>query len=493
MTDPRAPATDHERTVRIATAAAPYLEHWLEVQRRQARVPGVQAAIRVGGELVLSVALGMADVAADEPLTPVHRFRVASHSKTFTATLVLQLLESGALRLDDPLERWVPRITETAPALAAVTVRALLGHQGGVVRDGEDADHWQLARPFPTDVDGLLDLAADGAVMGSDERFKYSNVAYGLLGQVVEAAGGSSWADQVARRIIRPLALSSTLPDVDAASIGADGRASGHATGYSGLLDDEVERAAVPAAPTGVLAPATGVSSTAEDLTAWMVAHARGDSSLLGAHVQRLAQREESTIRAHDEAVRRFGLGFEIGQVGERTLVGHSGGFPGYTTRTWCDPQAAIAVSVLTSCNGGPADTMASRLFRLLDLALAGPADGGDDPDGLERWTGRFANLWGRLDVALLGGRLVLLGPGSPDPSHGHLGLVPEGEHALRSEAVDGTGPVGELVRYAWADDGSVASLRSGGVTAWPVEVFRDRRAAMLRWPGSPDGARGDT
>lgn len=483
MTDPHASPADHGRTVRIATAAAPYLEHWLEVQRRQARVPGVQAAIRVGGELVLSVALGSADLATGEPLTPAHRFRVASHSKTFTATLVLQLLESGALRLDDPLERWVPRIIETAPALAAVTVRALLGHQGGVVRDGRDSDHWQLARPFPADVDGLLGLAADGAVMGSDEHFKYSNVAYGLLGQVVEAAGGAPWADQMAERITGPLALSSTLPDIDDASIGADGRASGHATGYAGLLDDEVERLAVPPAPTGVLAPATGVSSTAEDLTAWMVAHSRGDASLLGGHAQRLAQREESRVRAHDEAVRRFGLGFEISQVGERTLVGHSGGFPGYITRTWCDPQAAVAVSVLTSCNGGPADTMAAGLLRLLDVALAGPtgrADGGDGSGDLERWTGRFASLWGRLDVALLGGRPVLLSPGSPDPSQGYLELAPEGSDALRFEAVDGTGPVGELLAYEWAEDGSVASLRFGGVTQWPVEVFRARRAAML-------------
>lgn len=485
MTSPGdAPSTDRERTAAVATAAAPYLEHWLEVQRRQARVPAVQAAIRVGGDLVLSVALGSADVAAGEPLTPAHRFRVASHSKTFTATLVLQLLERGALRLDDPLERWVPRITETAPALARVTVRALLGHRGGVVRDGQDSDHWQLARPFPGDLDGLLGLAADGAVMGSDERFKYSNVAYALLGQVVEAAGGAPWADQVAERITGPLALTSTLPDVDEVSIGTDGRASGHATGYAGLLDDEVERLAVPTAPTGVLAPATGVSSTAEDLTAWMVAHSRGDASLLGAHAQRLAQREESQVRAHDEAVRRFGLGFEIGHVGERTLVGHGGGFPGYVTRTWCDPQADVAVSVLTSCNGGPADTMASGLLRLLDLALSGedrvrevPAAGAGD---LERWTGRFANLWGRVDVALLGGRLVLLGPGSPDPSQGYLELTPEGPDALRSEAVDGTGPVGELVRYAWADDGSVVSLRFGGMTEWPVEAFRARRAAML-------------
>ena len=486
-------AVPPERTAAVVRAAAPYLEHWLEVQRRRARVPAVQAAVRVGGDLVLSVALGSADLAAGEPLTTAHRFRVASHSKTFTATLVLQLLEAGRLRLDDPLERWVPRIAESAPALGGVTVRALLGHQGGVVRDGREADHWQLAHPFPTDLDGLLGLAADGAVMGSDEHFKYSNVAYGLLGAVVEAAGGAPWAEQLRQRITGPLDLGSTLPDLADGSIGADGRAAGHATGYAALLDDEVERLPVPATPTGVLAAATGVSSTAEDLTAWISAHARGATSVLGAPALRLAQREESRIHAHDEAVRRWGLGFEIGEAGGRTLVGHSGGFPGYVTRTWLEPDAALAVSVLTSCNGGPADALARGLLRLVDVALAGPDGRGEGADlgpaaggngaggaGLERWTGRFANLWGRTDVALLGRRLVLLSPATPDPGEGWLELVPESPDALRSEAVDGTGPVGETVEYTWAEDGTPASVRVGGMTAWPVEDFRARRAAML-------------
>lgn len=498
---------DATRTAQVVSAAAPSLEHWLEVQRLRSRVPAVQAAIRVGGTLVLSSALGTADVAAGEALTARHRFRVASHSKTFTATLVLQLVESGALRLDDPLERWVPRITQDAPELASVTVRALLGHQGGVVRDGRDADHWQLARPFPADVDALLHLARDGAVLDPDERFKYSNVAYGLLGQVVEAAGGAPWATRLADRVLRPLGLTGTLPDVGGASTDGEGRSDRddrtdlHATGYTALLDDEVERWPFPETPTGVLAPATGVSSTAEDLTAWMSAHARGVGSVLGAHLTRLAQREESTIRAHDEAVRRWGLGFEVGEVGSRTLVGHSGGFPGFTTRSWLDPDDAISVSVLTSCSAGPADALATGLLRLVDLVLAGRdaapgdrgvtaradrADGADGADGagLERWTGRFANLWGRTDVALLGGRLVLLSPDAADPARGHLELTVEGGDALRCEAVDGTGPVGERVEYAWAPDGTPASIRVGGQIAWPLDVFRAHRAELLAGGG---------
>src|SRR3954468_18919371 len=135
-------STTPERTAEVAAAAAPYLESWLDHQRRRSRVPGVQAAgrgggrVRVGDRLVLDPALGVADVTTGEPLTPGHLFRIASHSKTFTATAVLQLVEGGRLRLGEPIARWVPALPGTA--LAEVTLRELLGHQGGVVRDGRD-------------------------------------------------------------------------------------------------------------------------------------------------------------------------------------------------------------------------------------------------------------------------------------------------------------------------------------------------------------------
>src|SRR3954463_2653595 len=101
-------STTPERTAEVAAAAAPYLESWLDHQRRRARVPGVQAAVRVGDRLVLDTALGVAAGSTGEPLTPAPLFRIASHSKTFTATAVLQLVEAGRMRLDDPIERWVP-------------------------------------------------------------------------------------------------------------------------------------------------------------------------------------------------------------------------------------------------------------------------------------------------------------------------------------------------------------------------------------------------
>ncbi|MQA33892.1 serine hydrolase domain-containing protein [Modestobacter roseus] len=459
-----------DRTADVVTAAAPYLQSWLEHQRRRGRVPGVQAAVRVGGRLVLDVALGVADETTGAPLTPRHLFRVASHSKTFTATAVLQLVEAGRLRLDDPVGSWVPGLPA---AVAAVTVRELLGHQSGLLRDGADNDFWQLLHAFP-DAQRLSELVVgpDAVVFGRNEHFKYSNVGYSLLGQVVEAVTGTGYAEHVQRAVVDPLGLTDTGPEWEPA------RAAEYAAGHTALLEGELTRLRIPHVDTRAMAAATGFWSTARDLSAFFAAHATGDDRLLPEAAKRLMRRPESEIRAHGQEARWYGLGMDLKTVGERRLVGHSGGYPGHITRTWLDPEAQLVVSVLTNCLEGPADVLARGLVGLVDLALAAPEDAaGAD---LARFSGRFANLWGVTDVALLGGRLVLLHPGSTAPADEHLELAVVDGDTLRQESVAGFGSAGEPITYEWGDDGAATAVRIGGITAWPVDAFRARRAAQV-------------
>jgi CubicO group peptidase (beta-lactamase class C family) len=464
-------STTPDRTAQVAADLAPYLESWLEHQRRRLRVPGVQAAVRVGDRVVLDTALGVADLTTGEPLTPRHLFRIASHSKTFTATAVLQLLEAGRIRLDDPIAALVPALAGTA--LAAVTVRELLGHQGGVVRDGRDNDHWQLLQPFP-DVARLTGIAVDeGAVLGRNEHFKYSNIGYSLLGLAIEAVTGTGYAAHVQAAVIDRLGLADTRPEWDPA------RAEEYAAGHTGLLDGEDERLTIPHVDTRAMAAATGFSSTARDLTTFGAAHFTGDSTLLGEDSKRLMRRSESEIRAHDQEPRYYGLGMDVRTVGDRRLVGHSGGYPGHITRTWIDPDGQVVVSVLTNAVDGPADVLARGLFALLDLALAAP-EGAVPQERLQRYTGRFANLWGLNDVALLGGRLVLLHPSAPEPAAEYAELTVEGPDTLRLETVPGFGSPGETVQYEWAADGTAGRVRIGGISAWPLADFRARRAAQV-------------
>jgi D-alanyl-D-alanine carboxypeptidase len=343
-----------------------------------------------------------------------------------------------------------------------------------VVRDGRDNDFWQLLHPFPDEA-GLLRIAAtEGVVLEPDEHFKYSNIGYSLLGLVIEAVTGSSYGAHVRAAVVDRLGLTDTGPDWDPA------RAADHAAGHTGLLDGEDERLTVPHVSTRAMAAATGFHSTARDLTVYGAAHFTGDPTLLSDHSKRLMRRPESEIRAPGQDPRHYGLGLDLRTVGERRLVGHSGGYPGHITRTWIDPEGQLVVSVLTNAVDGPADQLARGLLGLLDLALAAPE--GDSPPAAElgRYTGRFANLWGVTDIALLGGRLVLLHPGAPEPAEERAELTVVDADTLRLETVPGFGAPGETVDYSWAPDGTAGCVRVGGISSWPVEVFRARRAGQV-------------
>ena len=132
---------------------------WLGHRQRALRIPGVQFAIAHQGTIVATGAHGMADVGAGEVLSTRHAFHIASHSKTFTATAILQLAETDppSLRLDDPLVRYLPASPAGLSRLGDRTITDLLHHGSGMTRDGADGDYWQLQHPFPN-TDELLAL-----------------------------------------------------------------------------------------------------------------------------------------------------------------------------------------------------------------------------------------------------------------------------------------------------------------------------------------------
>ena len=242
------PASPPPLTLPAVQSAAAYADDWLAFRSRLLRVPGVQAAIWYDDSHVLSTAHGVADVVTGEALRGDHLFRIASHSKTFTAVAVLQLREAGRLRLDDPVGGHLPFLAGSA--LADRTVSDLLTHSGGVVRDSDDSDFWQLVRAFP-DEEQLRALCGPGAaVLPAGQQFKYSNIAYSLLGLVVAAVAGEPYNAYVAREVVGRLGLTRTGPELDPA------RLEEYATGHTALSYAD-ERLPVDHVDTRAMSPAT--------------------------------------------------------------------------------------------------------------------------------------------------------------------------------------------------------------------------------------------
>lgn len=433
---------------------------WLAFRQWYLRIPGVQAAVARDGEVLLRTALGVADISTDEPLRDDHLFRVASHSKSFTAVAVLQMVEQGQLRLDDPVAVHVPALKGTA--VGATQLRELLAHSAGVVRDSEDGDFWQLMRPYP-DQDELLRIAAaaDAAVIPRNERFKYSNISYGLLGLVIEAVTGSGYAEHLRTSVIEPLGLTGTAAEL------ADDDHAASATGHTALATSTT-RATIPHVTTAALASATGFRSTATDLVTFFGALLPGDERLLGGEASRQLRHAQWEVRAGS----RYGLGLFLTTVGEHELYGHSGGYPGFITITMACPDRRLVVSVLTNAIDGAAEPLGTALYRLHDLMESADHAPAAAPS---RFTGRFASLWGVQDVVSLDGRLFVLSPAGADPAEEPLRCEVVDDDTLR--VVDGPGgaSVGELMRYERAADGSVVSLRGGsGMTLRPVVATPD-------------------
>ena len=452
--------TQLERTT--AHEAMTYFGSWLGYRQAFLRAPGIQAAFLLGDEVIFQGSYGLADVEAGTALTDGHLFRIASHSKTFTAVAVLQLAERGALRLDDAAATWVPYL-EGSP-LAPVTLRELLAHAGGVTRDGSDGDHWQLYRAFP-DAEQLqaISLAPGAPVLPANERFKYSNIAYSLLGLVIEKASGQTYAEYVQAHIVGVLALSDTGPEL------VEARLADYAVGYSSLTYAP-SRVPIEHVDTRAMAAATGFYSTASDVVRYFAAHFPGDERLLTDASKRVMQQRQWDTGTPDGA---YALGLAVTTMGERTLIGHGGGYPGHITSTLADPQDRFAVSVLTNAIDGPAGECAQAAVHLLDLAVKQPrpSDGAD----LTRFTGRFADLWGVIDIAVLGGRLRLLDPTSGNPADHAPELVVVDDHTLRvGEGGRGFGSFGEPITYTFDAAGKPETVRaSSGMTYRPIDGYR--------------------
>jgi CubicO group peptidase (beta-lactamase class C family) len=451
----------------VVRDAARYADSWVELRARTQLVPGVQVAVAVAGEVLMSSAHGFArlpetngSLDLGEPLTTRHLLRIASHSKTFTATAVMQLVEAGKLRLDDTVEEHVSALAG-AP-VADRTVAELLAHGGGVVRDSHEANFWQLQREFP-DSDALVAACLDAPdVLERNEQFKYSNIGYGVLGLVIEAVSGQPYAEYVLEHVVARLGLRDTGPELDAT------RSDEYAVGYSGLAAYD-RRLPIDPVDTRALASATGFWSTAEDLCRYAAGHVLGDERLLADASKRRMQRGEWDVEGTEE---RYGLGFGIQKIGERRLIGHGGGFPGHITRTFLDPVDGLTVAVLTNAIDGPAKELAQGIVKLVDVALGAEkeraSDDGASPADLASYTGRFAAIWGVTDIADLGGRLRLVQPSQADPTVAMTKLEVEDADTLRITETTGFFSPGETVRYV-RRDGRVERVVIGGLAALPI------------------------
>ncbi len=382
-------------------AALDYVSHWIEYQMRISRQPGYALAIAYKGALLLDETRGYSDAARGLALNDAHRFRVASHSKSFTAAGVMKLREAGRLRLDDPIGRYIAGFS---PALSSITIAELLSHGAGLSRDGADSGQWHDLRSFLTSAE-LRDALAERPVIETGLRFKYSNLGYGLLGLLIEAVTGTSYNQYIRQEIIEAAGLCETDPDITAGDIPL---ASGHTS-----LQPLGRRITIPSdQPTHALAAATGFVSTARDLARFFgQLDPAAETSLLSA----ASRREMFHRRWTDPSTaveRHYGLGLMSGGAEKWRWFGHIGAFQGCMSRTVVLPATGATISLITNAIDGPAFVWIDSIVHILRSFETH----GAPSDAVVDWKGRWWSLWGVVDFVPAGDKILIASPSMLSP-----------------------------------------------------------------------------
>ena len=427
---------------------------WLEGQMLYRHLPGIAVGVVADQELVWAAGFGFADADRKMPMTPQTRFRMASHSKLFTATAVMQLREQGKLRLDDPVSKYLPwfQVKSAESEDPAITIEELLTHSSGLPR--EAGSHWTTFE-FPT-TDQLRGLMAERQAPFSPEvRWKYSNLAYSIAGMVVEVVTGQSWAEYVQQHIYQPLSMTSSSVDQNV---------SGMAVGYRRLMPDGT-RGVNPFIDARGMAAATGITSTVEDMAKFVSAQFRkgrmGGRQILSTG----SLREMHRVRVlENNWTQGNAIGFAVRREGDKVYVSHGGGYPGYQTHTMLQLDGKVGVIVLTNADDSNPSAIATQLMNIVGDAVAkasapAPVTTTWDPSW-SRFAGLYRGRGGDSQVVELNRRLVIITPNAVNLDN-PIRLEPLGNGQFRYVATVGGGPVGEIVRFV-EQDGRVIRMITG-------------------------------
>ena len=443
-------------------AAERLFSAWLEGQIAYRGLPGVAVGVVHDQQLVWSRGFGFADIASKRPMTADTRFRIASNSKIFAAIAILQLREAGKLRLDDPVSKHLPWFTmkPAGPDDGPITIEQLLSHSSGLQR--EAGDHWS-SFDFPSEAELKVLMAGRQSAFPPQTRWKYSNLAFGIAGLVVEQVSGQRWADYVNANILKPL-------DMTASSI--DRPDPGLATPYAARTPEGTRRV-LPFVDAKGMAAATGMTSNVNDLAKFISAWFRRAPNAGGANVISAGSwREALRVRSVDEDWESgSGLGFDIERFKGKTYAGHGGGYPGNTTMTMAQIDDKVGVIVLTNTNDSNPGDIANQLMATVGEAVAKAAKAKATPAWDPAWTRFAGRYFGASDnvtqVVLLNKQLALLSTAARAAETRVL-LEPIGGGRFRLTAPTGGGPVGEILWFE-EKDGRVTRMYMGD--GWSTRI----------------------
>lgn len=438
------------------------LKAWVEYKQNDQRVPGIAMGIIYDQELLWAGGFGLNSVENNLPVEVDSLFRIASITKLFTSIGILQLRDAGKLRLDDPLTEHLPWFTikYRHPDAKTITLRHMLTHTSGLPRDSHTPMWTEV--DFP-DREIMIDaLAGRETALPPETRWKYSNLAFALLGEVIAAVSGMEYSDYIQANILDPLEMRDTLiwPQ--------DGQDTRLTKGYT-RMDKNNQRQRAPFMNAAGFAPAFTNASSVTDLAKFISFNFRYEQS--GPVLRGSTLKEMHRIQwLEDDWLNGWGLGFGIRRDSKGNVwAGHGGGAPGHTTSVQFCPAAKFGVITLTNVIAGdPMVYSQQAIDMLMDPAtklFKQPEPTYEFDPAWEKYMGAYSGRWADSLVGRKNNQLIMQWIASPTMPPGVL--IPEGEHTFRMDR--GTND-GECVVFTVDATGKVTRVTVAGEYSLRIE-----------------------
>jgi CubicO group peptidase (beta-lactamase class C family) len=338
--------------------------------------PGLGIVVVRDTQTLFVGGFGFANVETKRPFTATTPFYIASTTKSFTGLAAAILEQQGKWQLDAPLKRILPDVVLHRPlSPGSITIRDLLTHTHGISNEGPIVQKLAYTGDY-TGNDDLLRLLREHDPAPTGRSYVYGNIGYNIAALAMDAVTGVSWKRTLQELIFDPLAMRGTTgyaSQVDTMVM---------AQPYRSTLDGFVRRNRAKTDAT--MHSAGGLFTTPEDMGRWLLAHIN-DGRMVGRSVIPAAAIQEShrvmvPVNAINSGYRLtgYGLGWQIGVLGNDRILTHGGGFTGYATQMSFIPNRREGVAVMANnleIGGRAAPLIARALFHVLRTGKPVPAD----------------------------------------------------------------------------------------------------------------------
>lgn len=440
-------------TTQLVWAAKPIGEEFNsrvdEYMAAAERVQGFSGSILVAenGKPLVSKGYGFANIELGVPNTPETVFLLGSVTKQFTGMAIAILQEQGQLKVSDLACK---HLEDCPAAWSEITIQQLLWHTSGIP-NYTNFPEFAARTVSPINTAEMIAMLRDKPLdFAPGQGHAYSNSGYFMLGSIIEAVSGKTYADFLQEMIFTPLAMTRSAYDVPAAIV--DNRASGYVRRNGELFNALYMDMTVPFA-------AGALHSTTGDLLLW-------DQALYTEKLVSGPTLEE--IFTPHEGDSGYGYGWSIGQRMNRAVTAHGGGIYGFSSNITRFPDDHVTVVVLSNIEGAPSGKIANDLAAILfgeeyevpveRQAISLP------PETLQSYVGEYKiNDELSIVISLVGDNLVAeLGGRSK------FGLLPESETEFFSRDVDLT------IKFEKSESGEVSGfILNPGPNGTPASKVR--------------------